>query len=149
RLLENEQALDRLESLRGWTPDALAALAIGLDGDRVLFPYRDARGRLVGVGLYAPNPERRNGTKLLALRGSTRTLFPIPEQVKGDLVFLVEGEPDAVRAWSLGLPAIAVPGVAGWRAEWAARFAGRSVVVCFDCDGPGRAAGTRVLGDLE
>jgi DNA primase len=52
----------------------------------------------------------------------------------------VEGEPDRVSGVEIGLNACAVPGVATWKAGWAERFLGRRVVVCFDCDEPGRAA---------
>ena len=151
-LLANEAALQRLGNLRGWTREAVEALGVGLDDGRIVFAYRDAVGALVGVGRYMPNPERRgDGPKLQAAAGSRRELFPAPETtIENDEAFLwlVEGEPDAIRAHSLGLPAVAVPGVEGWRVEYAQRFAGRRVVVCFDCDEPGRAAVRRVAAEL-
>lgn len=61
----------------------------------------------------------------------------------GDVVYVVEGEPDRVTATQLGLPAVAVPGAKAWRLDWAQRLAaGRSrVVVIADCDTPGPAGG--------
>ncbi len=149
-LLGNELLLDRLADLRGWTQEAIERLGLGLDGKRVVFPWRDAEGRLVGVGRYQPNSARRNGAKMRADVGSRRELFPAVETVdEGDgFLFLVEGEPDAVAAHSAGLPAVAVPGVEGWRPEYAERLRGRCVVIVFDCDEPGRAAARRIAQDL-
>lgn len=147
-LMGSEKLLARLDELRGWTPQALVELELGFDGERVTFPYRDSDHRLVGLGRYHPNPKRRaDGPKLKADAGSRRQLFPAPERVAGDL-WLVEGEPDAVRLNSIGLPTVGVPGVKGWRPEWAERFRERRLVVCFDCDRAGREAAGGVVADL-
>jgi hypothetical protein len=63
-------------------------------------------------------------------------------------LWLCEGEPDAVRAWSLGLAAVGVPGAGNWRTEWAPRFTARRVVVCFDGDEAGRSGARRAAQDL-
>jgi hypothetical protein len=150
-LLGSEKALERLSALRGWTREALDRMEVGFDGRRVTFPYRDAHRRLVGLGRYQPNPERRGESepKLKAEAGSQRQLWPAPESLETDgYLWLVEGEPDAIRAHSLGLAAVAVPGVEGWRAEYAKRFAGRRVVVCLDCDEPGGQAAERIAVEL-
>lgn len=142
--------LTRLGELRSWTPEAIRALGVGLDGSRITFPVRGASGELVGMLRYLPNPERReDGPKLKADAGSRRELFPAPETLpRGGMDFLSEGEADSVALTSLGLPAVGVPGVNGWRCEWAERFNGREVVVLFDCDSPGRKAAERVARDL-
>ena len=142
-------ALGRLAELRGWTAEAIEALGLGLDRDRVVFPIREADGSLVNLLRFAPDPERCNGApKLLAESGCPRDLFPAPQTIHGGLLWIVEGEPDAVAGRSLGLPAVAIPGVRGWRSEWAVRFAGRRVVVCLDCDRQGREAAQRIARDL-
>jgi hypothetical protein len=61
---------------------------------------------------------------------------------------VVEGEPDAIAATSAGLPAVGVPGSSSWRVEWAERFSDRDVVICCDCDGPGRGLAARAADDL-
>jgi Toprim-like len=149
-LLDSEETLRGLFGLRGWTREALQRLGVGLDGERVTIPYRDATWRLVGLGRYQPDADKRGVLpKMLADAGSSRELFPPPETVDQDgWLWLVEGESDAIRAHSLGLAAVAVPGVQAWRSEWAQRFAGRRVVVCFDCDPPGRKAARRVAAAL-
>jgi RecA-family ATPase len=146
----------RLFDLRGWTAQAITRLDLGFDGEPVVFPVRDGSGELVGCIRYQPNGDRRGDEpKMRADTGTTRELFPAPETIGDDelherLLWLVEGEPDAVRVWSLGLVAVGVPGAQNWRDEWAARFAGRRlrVVVCFDCDETGRANACRAAASL-
>lgn len=109
---------------------------------------RDGRARLGGVR-YMPGAS--NGTtKTLAAKGSTRDLWPDPATIKGSVLFVVEGEPDAVTGATLGLPTVAVPGVGKWRQDWAQRIAeGRDrVVVIPDADKPGRAAAQRTAAAI-
>jgi hypothetical protein len=144
----------RLEELRGWTPTALERLGVGREGQRVVLPVRGQSGELIGCLRYEPDPARRNGPKMLADAGVSRELFPPPEMIGEEeidgLLLLVEGEPDVISAWSMGLPAVGVPGVGKWQDEWAARFAGRrfTVAVCFDCDEVGRTHAVRVATAL-
>lgn len=115
---------------------------------------RDERGDEHGELHY--DPTGRLHPKMRATAGSTRQLFPPPELIgEQELgaqrsLWLVEGEPDAIRLWSLGLPAVAVPGAGNWRDEWAPRFTGQHwrVTVCFDCDEPGRAGATRAAAAI-
>jgi hypothetical protein len=148
RLASEADLIASLCKLRGWTREAILGLGLGYDGERVVFPVRDETGLLVGVMRYTPDPASRNGPKMLAESGSVRELFPSPESVSGALLWLVEGEPDSVAAASLGVSAVAVPGASGWDSNWAARFAGRDVVLCCDCDPPGRTLARQAARDL-
>jgi AAA domain/Toprim-like len=148
-------ALDRLHELRGWTAEALMRLGVGLDGDRVVIPVRDTTGVVVALLRYQPDAALLNGKpKMLAAAGTPRELFPPPEMIDdheaSGLLWLVEGEPDAIRMWSLGLAAVGAPGVGKWDAGWAARFSGRrwTVVVCLDCDQAGRKRAQEVATAL-
>lgn len=143
RLLANQGLLTRLQELRGWSSGTLAALGVGFDGQRIVLPIRDQEGTLVNALRYKPASLKPNEPKMLSLRGRPRDLFPPPENHDGD-VWLVEGEPDAITGITLGLPVSGVPGSNGWRGEWSTRFKDRRVVVCFDCDGPGRNAAGKV-----
>ncbi|HZO97081.1 MAG TPA: AAA family ATPase [Gaiellaceae bacterium] len=149
--IRSECVLARLHDLRGWVPKAVEVLGLGLDGDRVVFPIRDANGALVNVVKYRPNAATRNGSKSIALRGRPRDLFPAPESInEGDgWLFLFEGEADAIRALSLGIAAVGVPGTNGWKRSYAKRFKGRRVAVCLDSDGAGRAAAAKVANSLH
>jgi hypothetical protein len=143
RLSGDREALKRLAGWRGWRDaEALARLGVGsVPGGRVIFPTRDGDGSLVGVTEYDPDPRRR-GPKSIS-RGR-RDLFPAPEFVKGETLYVVEGEPDAVMANLIGLPAVGIPGAAFWAGERgrdaAARIAdGRDRIVFVpDCDTGGR-----------
>ena len=140
---------EALLELRCWTREAVDRLGLRFDGDRVVLPVRDEVGELLGHLRYHPNG---GNPKMLADAGCSRELFPPPETIgpdEGDgWLWLVEGEPDAVRAWSLGVVAVGVPGTQGWKPEWAPRFTGRKVAICFDADEGGRMAAARVGSDL-
>jgi hypothetical protein len=140
---------ERLHELRGWTAEAIRRLDLRLNGDRVVIPLTLPDGSPAGELRYQPNPLRRNGQpKMLAAAGTQRCLYPPPERVTGDPLWIVEGEPDAISAASIDLPAVAVPGANGWRDEWAPRFAERRVVICTDCDQPGRTLAQQVAAAL-
>lgn len=132
---------DRLRQLKGWTPTALLEARAGWDGTRITLPvYDPGMERVTSLVRYLPG-----GTpKTIAV--GPRELWPAPESLPEGDVWLVEGEPDRVSALTLGLRAVAVPGVATWKPGWAERFTDRRVTVCLDCDEQGRAAtSTRVL----
>lgn len=142
RLKSDPAALARLTELRGWSEQAVRSLGLGLEDGRVVFPVRDGAGTLAGALSYEPDPERRNGKpKMLAASGTPRLPFPAPESVQGDMLYVVEGEPDAVALATLGLPGVALPGAGKRDPEWWPRLAaGRSrVVFVADLDPAGRA----------
>jgi hypothetical protein len=139
RLALTEKLVARLGELRGWTADAIQNLGLGFDiaSKRIVFPFRSASGKLVGLGRYHPNAEHRTGSKMLA-EGS-RELFPPPETLRAESIWLVEGEPDVVAMHSIGFPAVAIPGVSTWKDGWAQRFERfERVRICFDADEKGR-----------
>lgn len=143
RLVDSPKLQERLKAVKGWDLPTLTSLAVGWDGERVIFPVRDHTGQLVTVARYLPNGR----PKMLGLKHRPRGLFPAPESIDGT-VWLVEGEPDAVTGHQLGVGAVAVPGANGWRNEWAERLAGRDVVICMDCDREGRQAAERIAATL-
>lgn len=148
--LENHPALlERLRDLRGWRPDAIFEIGLGFDGERIVMPVRDRDLKLLGAVRYLPGKRAEGVRKLLAPKGMPRDLFPPPESLPDDAtIWLLEGEPDSVSALGIGLRGTAVPGVNGWKGDWSSRFAGRNVVVCFDCDEPGRRAADKVAALL-
>lgn len=147
RLSRDQTFLTALEDARGITSEVLVAHRIGLDGNRITIPVRDEAGQIMGLLRYQPFAGRR-GPKMLAAPGSRRGLFPSPESTPAGKLHICEGEPDALAALSRGVTAIAIPGVAGWRREWAIRLQQFRVSVCMDCDAEGRAAAARIADDL-
>lgn len=145
-LLADTARLNQLERDRAITRATIERFALGWDRGRLVVPVRGPDGRLVAVRRYNPNPRRR-GPKLLAARGSRRSLFPPPELLADPLV-LCEGEPDALAGLSHGLNATSVFGTHAWDPLWAPRFTGRPVTICVDCDAEGRALAARMHRDL-
>ena len=142
RLALTDPLVVRLNQLRGWTAEAIFDLELGLDArsGRVSIPIRDGAGELVGVCRYQPNPGKRGRLPKMLAEGS-RDLFPAPERIHDESLWLVEGEPDAIAMWSIGLRAVAIPGIGKWREEWVERFRGfERVKIVFDCDDAGRKA---------
>ncbi len=141
-----QNVLARLKVSKGWEPATLLKLGVGWhEGQkRLVFPVRNETGVLVNAVYYASKAK----PKSLAVTGRSRGLFPAPETLEGEVAYLTEGEPDAITAHGLGLPACGVPGTSGWKAEWVPRFEGRKVVVVFDCDTVGREAAHRVADSL-
>ena len=133
---------------RGWLYAAMLELRLGVDRGRITMPVHDDQQRLIGLLRYQPWP-RPGAPKMLATAGSRRALLPHPAAEPSTSVLLVEGEPDMVAARSGGLPAIAVPGVDGWRRAWAPLLYGRQVTVVMDCDEQGRSAAAAIENDLS
>jgi hypothetical protein len=152
RDLTDDVAL-RLGELKGWSLRTVRELGLALipgprpEVARLGLMNFDADGRVFCYVRYQPNKDVLRSSYPKCLAVGPRELYPSPELLpESDVVWLVEGEPDRVSAFEIGLNACAVPGVATWKAGWAERFRGRRVVVCFDCDEPGRsAAATRVV----
>jgi hypothetical protein len=152
RLSRDGATLQRLAEWRGWSdPDRLRKFGVGQSArGRVTFPARNAEGALVGYTEYDPNPERK-GPK--SISQGTREMFPPPEFVPGETLYVTEGEADAVLALMLGLNAVGIPGVPYWVGERgrlaAQRMSNRRQVFLIpDCDGPGREWVQRAAQDL-
>ncbi len=138
--LEFSDLYDERATSKGWSNAALRKTGATANGD----------GRVtLGAVRYKPGAGE-NETKALAVKGSKRDLWPDPATVTGNVLYLVEGEPDAVTAATLGLPAVGVPGAGKWEPGWAARIAaGRErVVIVVDADEPGRKAGQKWAADI-
>jgi putative DNA primase/helicase len=138
-LLSSQTTLDAIFELKGWRPGALAALEVGLKGDRLSIPVRSYEGELVGMLRYWPTAK----PKMMALKGHARTPLYVVVDDTGP-VWLVEGETDAIAMANLGLNAVGVPGAtAKARPEQLRHVRERDVFVCMDNDEPGRKAAVR------
>ena len=113
-LAADTDLIAKLARERGWLYATMLELELGVDRGRITIPVRDDERRLIGLLRYQPWP-KPGEPKMLAAAGSRRALLPHPAAEPSTQVLLVEGEPDMIAARSRGLPAIAVPGVDGWR----------------------------------
>lgn len=112
------------------------------------YNYHDERGALIFQVCRCTDKhffQRRlgeNGEWVNNLSGVTRTIYRLPEltQARGTrVVFLVEGEKDVDRLFSVGFLATCNPGGAGkWKQTYAKHLKGRHVVVIPDNDAPGK-----------
>jgi hypothetical protein len=113
------------------------------------YPYHDERGTLLyEVVRFEPKdfrPRRPDGQSgwTWNLTGVRRVVYRLPELAEQCRVVLVEGEKDADRLWSLGIPATTTQGGSqSWRDEYAEqiRAAGvEEIVACPDNDDAGRS----------
>lgn len=134
-LFGNEAVLGQILELKGWDATTLAALEVGLRGNRLSIPVRDPRGELVQLLRYWPQAQ----PKMLATKGYRRT--PYYALHDDGPVWIVEGETDAIGMATTGLAVIGAPGAtAKAHAEWLEPIRGRDVIVCMDVDEPGRKA---------
>jgi hypothetical protein len=140
--------IERLANERCWRYRTMHSLGIGIDHGRITIPTRDASGQLIGLLRY--QPWRRPGEpKITAACGSRRTLLPHPAAEPSRTILLLEGEPDMIAARSHGLAAIAVPGVDGWRSEWAQLLSRQEVTIATHADRQGRALAAQIAEDLS
>ena len=147
-LAADTDLIAKLARDRGWLYATMLELELGVDRGRITIPVRDDKRRLIGLLRYQPRPQPGE-PKMLATAGSRRALLPHPAAEPSPHVLLVEGEPDMIAARSRGLPAIAAPGVDGWRPAWAELLAGREVTVVMDCDEQGRIAAAAIESHLS
>ena len=131
--------LERIYELKGWRPEILGVLNIGLRGDRLTIPITNLAGELVNLLRYWPEKH----PKMLALKGHARTPLYCLHDDEGP-VYIAEGETDAIALAHLGLNAIGAPGAsARARVEWLTPLEGRDVIIVFDADTPGQRAAQR------
>jgi Protein of unknown function (DUF3987)/Toprim-like len=154
-LLASPAQVARLAELRGWSREAIERFEVGVDagyrnpqgGGPIVFPSRDQAGVLTGCVRYQPNPAKRNGSKSRA--EGPRQLYPPPELIDDKIVWLFEGESDAIAAHAIGLAGVAVPGAESWKDTWVSRFRKfETVVVCTDDDEAGQKLAERLIRAL-
>jgi hypothetical protein len=146
RLIGSAAEMTFLEERRGLTRATVEQYELGYDGQRYYIPVRNEDGRCVNVRRYKPNA-RRVEDKMISWRtgfGRAR-LYPMVAFAQEGTIYVFEGELDAILARQGGLNAVTSTGGSGtWKEEWAAHFAGREVVICYDVDGPGETGARNV-----
>lgn len=150
--LRNVELMRWFAEKRGFTPDTLAAFALGWDGERVTIPVRDEAGKLVNVRRYKRDSKGSQGKMVgIATGHNEARLFPLPTGPIPDEVILVEGEWDAILMHQQGFTnTLTVTSGAGtWKPEFTDLFADRRVIVCYDNDDAGRQGAKRVAAILS
>jgi hypothetical protein len=109
-----------------------------------IYTYQDALGNdAFEVVRYKPKTFRQrrkvNGTHVWGMDGVERYLYRLPQVLKADTVWIVEGEKDADNLVALGYCATCNVGGAGkWLDAYTDELQGKKVVLCGDKDQPGK-----------
>lgn len=152
RLKATADRMDFLTTERGLTAEIIDQYKLGHDGQRYYIPIHEpSTGEYVNIRRYDPRARAQN--KMISWRtgfGAAR-LWPMEAVTGGEeVVYLMEGEMDALLARSLGLNALTCTGGAGtWRDPWSVMFAALHVVICYDADNAGRAGAVAVARKLH
>lgn len=142
---------------RGITREVAASFRLGyvaepLPGDdhlrgRVSIPYLTPSG-VVGLQLRAATIEAES--KYLPYRaGLPGRPFNVSVLLQRGVVYLTEGEIDAISATLAGLPALGISGSKKWKPAYARMLRYRQVVVLADGDAAGLEFAETCLRDLE
>ena len=119
------------------------------------YRYADEHGKLLfEVVRFKPKDFRQrrpdgSGGRTWNVQGVRRVLYRLPEVVKAEQVFVVEGERDADMLASWGVAATTNPGGAGkWKPEYSEFLRGKRAVIIPDADEPGRRHALDVASSL-
>jgi len=102
------------------------------------YPYLDEEGNeLYQIVRLEPKDFRCrrkiNGKDVWGLKGIRQVLYNLPEVLKHDTIWLLEGEKDCESLTKIGLAATTVPfGVRNWKPEFTEFFKEKTVFVCLD-----------------
>ena len=148
RLLKDKALLKWIHEFRGWSDETIKKFQLGYDGERVTIPIYQ-NGECVNLRRYSP--KKGAAVKMLSYQpgyGSSK-LFP-EENLKGEIIVLCEGEPDAILLCQLGYFAMTTTSGAGnWKSSWNKLFDGKIIYVLYDIDQAGREGANLVCKHLK
>lgn len=129
--------LEELARAKKLSPNFLRSLGVrtgSFNGKpAVVIPYYGEDGRELArryrISLSGDRFRWRKGAKVVPYG-----LNKLSEARRVGWVFLVEGESDCWTLWSVGLPALGLPGKNTWRTEWASYLQGLDVYVWIEPD---------------
>lgn len=122
-------------------------------GARVLIPWRDAAGRV--VGLQRRRIDDGEPRYVSSLGRPLRTPYGLDRVTPSGPLAFVEGAVDVLALRELAarrrfaVCVLGLPGVEGWRATWAQFAAGRRAYVALDHDDAGEAHAEAIAADLR
>ena len=124
---------------RGISDSSIERYGISGDSERVVIPVNDREGKLLFNKYRILEPK-----KYLYDKGATVSLFGIQFVGDSEWCVLTEGELDAVRLDSIGIPAVSgTSGCGCFREEWIKHLP-KSVLICYDSDSPGKAGANKI-----
>jgi DNA primase len=122
---------------RGITPEWADYFGLGIENGWIMIPYRSALGVTVSYRF------RRIGEgqpKYIQAKNSRQHLFNVVDSCRPH-VYITEGEFDCIILKQIGLDAVGVAGVNGFKDSWVWLFQGVDVTIAYDGDEEGKRAG--------
>lgn len=115
-------------------------------GDKISIPVKDEKGEfLFNKYRHLAQKDLDEGRKYSYDKGSKTTLFNTDVIDGNEVIFITEGEIDAIRLSQEGLAAVCSTGGAGtFRKEWEKFFSGKEVYIIYDNDEPGQIGASKV-----
>lgn len=111
--------------------------AVSWDTQKITIPVYDIKGRL----LFCRYRHLEGTAKFSNDKGAHPALFAIHKAKKFDQIVLCEGEPDTMRLWQEGIPAVTgTSGVKTFSEKLAAPLAEKEVLIVLDNDDAGASA---------
>lgn len=126
--------------------ELLQITGIHVKDGQIVIPIKDANGKF-SFNKYRRNPFEHVGPKYTYDSGSSSSLFNVHTiaEVRGEPIFITEGELDAVLLNSFKLNAVSSTGGAGtFREDWVQYFVNNDTYICFDRDEAGVRGALRV-----
>jgi RecA-family ATPase len=123
----------------------------------IVYDYVNEKGRLMYQVVRKPGknfPQRRpDGADgwIYNLKGVAKTIYRLPEVVRADTVYIVEGEKDVETLERIGLTATCNSGGANkgnWKEKFGSYLRGKSVIILPDSDRPGRRHANAIAAKL-
>lgn len=147
RLLKTPALLETIQERKGITESVIRKYQVGFEAGRYWFPIFE-EDKIINIRRYKLDPGKKEPKTLPFSEGLEVGFFPW-ENIKKDWILLCEGETDALRACSLGLPGLSVSGGAlTWRRQWNKLFAKKKIIICYDSDDAGLKGSTKVANNL-
>lgn len=145
-LKKNPEKVNWLQGVRGIGQETITRFKLGYDStlDRYVIPiYRS--GICINLRKYKPG----STNKVIGEAGhNSPAIFPY-DNLRSQVIYIMEGETDCLLANQLGLPAITVTGGAGsWKEEWNKYFTCKDVVIVYDIDDAGRKGAVKLAETL-
>jgi hypothetical protein len=135
--------------LSRFSPEACAEFRLGHDGDYPTYPVRDEGGNLLGIVRRNPYGERPKYRYPSGVNLASNYLFGY-EKVSQKVVLLVEGAPDVIAAWEVGVDALGSYGddLSARQISLIGRLSPLFVAVAYDDDEAGQKASRKAVRRL-
>jgi len=126
--------------------DKVESLGLKFSENTISIPIKSQYGDV----LFWKHRHFKGDAKYTYDKGSSLHLFGMRDIEQGSLVFIVEGEFDAMSLWCKGIHAVSgTGGSSSWNDGWNEYFKGLNVCILYDNDEPGAKGAYRVWDSLN